>query len=139
MNQKLDAAKATILVVEDDPNNLLVITRLLKLAGINSDNVFTCTSDPAEFLASYPNTPDLIFLDIQLPKKDGYAILEELRNNPKTKDTCIIALTANVMKQDIEKAKNAGFDGFIGKPIDGRRFAENLNKLMAGESVWMVQ
>jgi len=139
MNQKFDAAKATILVVEDDPNNLLVITRLLKLAGINPDNVSTCTSDPAEFIASNPKAPDLIFLDIQLPKKDGYAILEELRKNPKTKDTCIIALTANVMKQDIEKAKHAGFDGFIGKPIDGRRFAENLNKLMAGESVWMVQ
>jgi len=76
MNHKLDAAKAIILVVEDDPNNLLVITRLLKLAGINPDHVYTCTADPADFLKESPIVPDLIFLDIQLPKKDGYAILE---------------------------------------------------------------
>ena len=139
MNHKLDAATVTILVVEDDPNNLLVITRLLKLAGIQDNRMFTSTADPSEFLASRPVSPDLIFLDIQLPKKDGYAILGELRADPKTKDTCIIALTANVMKQDIEKAKKAGFDGFIGKPIDGRRFAEILKKLLDGESVWMVQ
>ncbi len=82
---------------------------------------------------------DLIFLDIQLPKKDGYTIIKELRENSGSKNSTIIAITANVMKQDIKRAREAGFDGFIGKPIDGRRFSETVLKILAGETVWTIQ
>jgi len=85
-----------------------------------------------------PDTIDLVFLDIQLPKKDGYTILQELRADPRYAGLQVVALTANVMRQDIERARTAGFDGFIGKPVDGRRFSQTLNRLLAGESVWTV-
>jgi two-component system, cell cycle response regulator DivK len=131
--------EARILVVEDDPNNRLVITRLLRLAGVPQENIFETDSDAAEFLrVSVPNGVDLVLLDLQLPKKDGYAILQELRDDPDLAQLRVVALTANVMRQDVERARAAGFDGFIGKPIDGRRFSDVLNRLLGGESVWTV-
>lgn len=137
-NMPLEIGKLRVLVVEDDMSNRLVITRLLKLAGVNPANVHESEGNPQPFFAANPDAVDLVFLDIQLPGKDGYAILREMRADPVTKDLVIIALTANVMRQDVEKAKSSGFDGFIGKPIDGRRFSEILGKIVSGESVWTI-
>jgi two-component system cell cycle response regulator DivK len=125
-----------VLVVEDDPNNRIVITRLLALAGVKQDRIFEMEGDPASFLEG--NEVDVVLLDIQLPGKDGYSILADLRADPRYSGLRIIALTANVMRHDIERAKGAGFDGFIGKPIDGRRFGEVFKRILAGEAVWTV-
>ncbi len=131
--------EARVLVVEDDLNNRLVITRLLKMAGVSMENIYEIDGDAASFLTAHPISGlNLIFLDLQLPKKDGYTILQELRKDPQLDDTKVIALTANVMRHDVERARSSGFDGFIGKPIDGRRFSEILQKLLSGESVWTV-
>ncbi|MBA3531637.1 MAG: response regulator [Ardenticatenales bacterium] len=131
--------EARILVVEDDPNNRLVITRLLRLAGVAPENIFETESDAAEYLRAHlPDGVDLVLLDLQLPKKDGYEILQELRDDPIWTKLRVVALTANVMRQDVERARAAGFDGFIGKPIDGRRFSDVLHRLLGGESVWTV-
>ncbi|HNT53858.1 MAG TPA: response regulator [Anaerolineaceae bacterium] len=135
----LSPTTVRVLVVEDDANNRLVITRLLKLAGVLSQNIYDTDGDALTLLnALPPDTIDLVFLDIQLPKKDGYTILQELRADPRYAGLQVVALTANVMRQDIERARTAGFDGFIGKPVDGRRFSQTLNRLLAGESVWTV-
>ncbi len=131
--------QAHVLVVEDDPNNRLVITRLLKLAGVMPENIYEAEGDAAAYLRTNPiQHLDLIFLDLQLPKKDGYMILQELRADPDLASTLIVALTANVMRHDVERARSSGFNGFIGKPIDGRRFTEILKQLLAGESVWTI-
>lgn len=138
-NEALTPQKVRVLVVEDDPNNRLVIVRLLKLAGVPPEHISEVEGDAATYLRTQPpNSVDLIFLDLQLPKKDGYTILKELRADPTLDVTKIVALTANVMRQDIERARAAGFDGFIGKPIDGRRFSEVLRRLLAGDPVWTV-
>ncbi len=131
--------EARILVVEDDPNNRLVITRLLKLTGVDPANVSECEADPLATMRERLGDFDLIFLDLQLPRKDGYAIIAELKAEPSLADTRIVALTANVMRQDVERAKEAGFDGFIGKPIDGRRFGDVIRRLLSGEQVWTIQ
>jgi len=137
--ENLTPDKVRVLVVEDDPNNRLVIVRLLKLAGVPQENVSEIEGDAATYLRGQPpGSVDLIFLDLQLPRKDGYTILRELRADPTVAGTRIVALTANVMRQDIERARAAGFDGFIGKPIDGRRFSDVLRRLLAGEPVWTV-
>jgi len=134
-----DLDTVRVLIVEDDPNNLMVISRLLKLTGVKPENTWGYPGDPARFFVDNPAGVDLIFLDIQLPKKDGYAIIGELRENPRSQKAIIIAITANVMKQDIKRAREAGFDGFIGKPIDGRRFSETVKKILSGEKVWTIQ
>lgn len=138
MKVKLDKEKVFILLVEDEPNNLYLLTKLLKIEGINKSQIICCDKDPSDIINNLNIKIDIVFLDIHLPKKDGYQILKELRENEKTKDSKIFAITASVLSQDIEKAKNAGFDGFIGKPIDGRRFSETFDKILNGESVWSV-
>ena len=139
MNNKIAPHMARVLVVEDDTNNRLVVTRLLRLAGVQADNILEVDGDPLSRLqpAQLENI-DLVFLDLQLPKKDGYAILQELRAQPGLARALIVALTANVMRHDVERCRQAGFDGFIGKPIDGRRFSEVLQRLLSGEPVWTI-
>lgn len=136
MRKALDLNTVRVLIVEDDPNNRIVISRLLKLAGCAEDRIFSTDGDAADFLASAPSPVDIVFLDLQLPRKDGYTVLAELRADPRTADLPVIALTANVMRQDVERCRSACFDGFIGKPIDGKRFGETLLRILAGESVW---
>lgn len=133
-----DAERVRILVVEDDQNNRLVISRLLRLAGVSDDRIFAAEGDPCAFLSSRGISVDLVLLDLQLPGKDGYSVLGELRSDPSTRDLQVVALTANVMRQDVDRCREAGFDGFIGKPIDGRRFRETFSRILAGEPVWTV-
>lgn len=129
--------QARVLVVEDDPNNRLVITKLLQLSGVPIGNIFAVDGDAVSFLQTRPpGSVDLILLDLRLPRKDGYGILSELRADPALADIRIVALTANVMRSDILRAQAAGFDGFIGKPIDGQRFPAMLRDILAGQSVW---
>ena len=137
-NRPPEAALARILVVEDDRNNQIVITRLLGLAGVPGDHVITVEGDPAGAIASPGPGIDLVFLDLQLPGKDGFAILGELKALPSTRGIPVVALTANVMRQDVDRCRSAGFDGLIGKPIDGRRFGETFARILAGEPVWTV-
>lgn len=138
MNTPLTVDAVRVLVVEDDASNRIVITRLLKLAGVQAQNIYECELDPESFFKKTETEIDLVFLDIQLPGKDGHQILKEIRANTMLLQPIVIALTANVMRQDIEKARSSGFDGFIGKPIDGRRFSQILQKILAGEAVWTI-
>ena len=62
--------------------------------------------------------PDLVLLDIQLPILDGFAVLSQLRQNPRFANLRVVAVTASVMKEDREKGMRAGFDAYISKPID---------------------
>jgi CheY-like chemotaxis protein len=63
--------------------------------------------------------------------------LSELRADPRLASTRVVALTANVTRREVERCRESGFDGFIGKPIDGRRFAVYLRMILKGEAVWM--
>ena len=128
--------QAHILIVEDEENNRLIAVKLLQLAGVPLPNIFTVESNPTPFLQNFSGKIDLILLDIQLPGKDGYKVLKELRQNPQLMGVPIIAMTANVMKTDIEKMRKAQFDGLIGKPINAYRFSEWIKRILAGETVW---
>ncbi len=150
MKQPKTIADVQVLVVEDDENNRLVLTKLLELAGVPAEHILALEGDPAQFLRPQPfrlgtqperldilsNQVDLILLDMQLPGKDGYEILRELRANGDLADVMVVVVTANVMRDDVERAQRAGFDGFIGKPINGPRFKEWLERLLRGEAVW---
>ena len=126
-----------ILVVEDEENNRLVAVKLLEMVGVLAENIYQMPGDPLAFMQTESlHDLDLILLDLQLPDKDGYEILQELRNNDDFAHILVVAMTANVMRNDIEKVQAAGFDGFIGKPINGPRFGEWLTRILAGEKVW---
>ena len=104
-----------ILYVEDNADNFKLVRRVLMVEGFavygaeNREETFT-------FLAE--KMPDLILMDINLPQVDGYALAQQIQQQPSFVHIPIVALTANVMKQDHEKSLSAGCKGFIKKPID---------------------
>jgi len=128
--------EAYVLVIEDDPNNLMVTTDFLRLVGVKYINARASGWQGLKLAESLPRV-DLILLDIQLPHEDGYAVLGRIRANPKFRDTRVVAVTANVLPQDQARARKAGFDGFIGKPLDFDRFPKQIQALLQGEDVWM--
>jgi two-component system cell cycle response regulator DivK len=104
-----------ILYIEDSPENRLLVKRILSAEGYTVEEA----EDGASGLeAARRSNPGLILLDINLPEIDGYEMVDLLRQIPDLANVPIIALTANVMKGDREKALEAGCDGYIQKPID---------------------
>ncbi len=126
---------ATVLVVEDNLNNFLLIARLLAYLGVQRCEWKASGWQVLEFAESLPHI-DLILMDIMLPERDGYEALELLRSEPRFKDTLIVAVTADASQENMERARRAGFDGFIGKPLDPDRFPEQIRRILRGEAVW---
>jgi len=79
---------------------------------------------------------DLVLMDIRLPYEDGYAAFRKLRKNPKFQKIPIIAVTAVTGLDQMKAARLAGFNGFIGKPLNPDRFPLQVSRILAGESVW---
>jgi two-component system cell cycle response regulator DivK len=79
---------------------------------------------------------DLVLMDIHLPHEDGYDALHKLRADPRFADTRIVAITADANEAAMKKAKDSGFDGFLGKPIDPDLFPEQIKAILKGEEVW---
>ena len=122
---------AKLLIVEDSPDNMRLFRTLLTLKG----HEVTGLPGGEGFLETIVRTePELVLMDIQLPGKDGYALLEEIRRSPQG-GLRVLALTAHAMSGDRERALLAGFDGYITKPIDIRSFPESVKRALAGETV----
>ncbi len=75
-------------------------------------------------------------MDIRLPYEDGYQALQKVRASSRLKETIVIAVTAEANEEQVRRAKAAGFDGFLGKPLDPDRFPDQIRKILNGEAVW---
>src|SRR5215207_3757641 len=138
MSTLLNPEEAYVLVIEDDPNNLMIVTDLLRMIGINYINARASGRMGLKLAETLPQL-DLILLDIQLPYENGYTVLENIRLHPKLRDIRVIAVTSNVLPQDEAKARLAGFDGFIGKPLDFDRFPQQILSVLQGNAVWSAR
>lgn len=130
--------EAYVLLIEDNADNLLVATDLLRMTGVNYINARASGSQGIKLAESLPRL-DLILLDLQLPYEDGYEVLKKIRSHPKLKKTLVVAVTANVLPEDEAKAQAAGFDGFIGKPLDFDTFPNQIRAVLNGERVWQAR
>jgi two-component system, cell cycle response regulator DivK len=120
---------ARILIVEDSPDNMKLFRTIL---GLKGHEVTGLSGGDGLLDAIDRHSPDVVLMDIQLPGKDGFALLEEIRSSPSSK-VRVIALTAHAMTGDRERALDAGFDGYITKPIDIRKFPEQVRRALSGE------
>lgn len=129
------AEEAYIILIEDDPNSYLVIQELLKHAGFKN---FYHRSSGSKLLPLIDILPrvDLILLDIGLPGEDGFALLKHIRAHPKSSETYVVAVTANIMHQTRLRAKDAGFDSFISKPIHPDQICDQIRSMLGGRSFW---
>jgi two-component system cell cycle response regulator DivK len=113
-----------ILYIEDNHDNRKLVSRILQAAGFTVHGVIDGRSG-LDFVQE--TKPDLILVDLQLPEIDGYTVTTELRKMEDLHNTPIVALTANVMKEDQERSFAAGCNGFIHKPINVDLLPEQVN------------
>ena len=124
----------TILVVEDNVSNFVLIARMLGYMGIHCEWK-TSGYEVVEYADSLPKL-DLILMDIRLPYEDGYSALRKIQKSDRLKNIPVVAITAEADPAQIEKAKAAGFHGFLGKPLNLDRFPGQMRKILSGQPVW---
>jgi two-component system cell cycle response regulator DivK len=134
--QKASPKGATVLVVEDNVSNFVLIARMLGYMGIHCEWK-TSGYEVVEYADTLPRL-DLILMDIRLPYEDGYGALKKIRSSPSLKGTKVVAVTAEASVKEMNKTKESGFDGFIGKPLDPDRFPEQIKRILSGEKIWEV-
>ncbi|MGB1285492.1 MAG: response regulator [Aggregatilineales bacterium] len=132
---KIDFSKVSILVVEDDGGGMAIIGMMLKRLKISAI-INTTGEDVVSMALSMNPLPDAILLDLNLPRTTGYDVLKEIRASKSLENTLVIAVTAQDADTEIPKCREAGFDGYIGKPINRMRFPRQLRRVLSGESVW---
>ena len=115
----------TVLYIEDNPANMRLITRILG----RFDNIkMLGAEEPVHGLEmAGDHKPDLVLLDINLPGMDGFAVLELLRQGETTCNTPVIAISANAMDEDVNRARKAGFDDYIIKPVNVDTLIKSVN------------
>ena len=112
-----------ILIVEDNERNMKLARDVLQFHGFRT--VETTSGEDGVIMARQ-NHPDLILMDISLPGIDGVEATRQLKGEPSTADIPIVALTASVLQADRARFDEAGFVGFIAKPIDVLAFPQQV-------------
>ena len=121
----------TALIIEDNPDNMILITRLLGKAGYLTIQAVTGMDG---FDMALRERPDFIILDIQLPDMDGTEVLRRIRGSEIGNSIKVIAMTSYAMSGDREKLLAAGCDGYIEKPIDPARVISQIKSLIGEEN-----
>jgi two-component system cell cycle response regulator DivK len=119
---------SVILIVEDNDKNLKLVRDVLQVKGYTTLEAGT-GEDGVRIAAE--KLPDLILMDIQLPGMSGIDALKVLRADPATASIPVIAVTASVMQQDRNLITQAGFDGYIGKPLNLKEFLDAVGATLA--------
>jgi two-component system cell cycle response regulator DivK len=113
----------TLLIVDDNPENLKLIYLLLIQEGYV---VQTVNSGEAAVAILTADTPDALLTDIQMPGMDGLQLTRLIRSHPRIGGIPILAISANAMRESIQEAYAAGCDSYITKPIDTRTFGQSV-------------
>ena len=117
-----------ILIVEDNPRNMKLVRDVLQVKG---HTTLEATTAEDGIVIAKEKLPDLVLMDIQLPGMNGIQALRELRAHAATAKIPVIAVTASVMQQDRTMITEAGFDGYIGKPINLAEFLQTVAAQLA--------
>ncbi|NDJ51739.1 MAG: response regulator [Chloroflexi bacterium] len=122
------------LIIDDQQSNIDALGVLLQREGVT----YTTLLSPYHLDAVLGDLEavDLVFLDLEFPNYDGFLLVDELRRYPALNAAPIIAYTVHT--SEIVRAQEAGFDGFIGKPLSVREFPEQLQQLLNGDPVWYL-
>ena len=118
-------ANKVVLIVDDTELNRKVVKTVLMAQGFD---VLEAQDGEEAITMATEHLPDMVLMDVQLPKLDGYEATRRLRAQESTRDLPIIALTAHAMPGESERATEAGCNGYISKPINTRTLVEQINE-----------
>jgi signal transduction histidine kinase/ActR/RegA family two-component response regulator len=124
----IDVRDSSVLLVEDSPDNQMLISHILQMAGVK---VVTANDGIEGIERAMHDDYDVVLMDIQMPRLDGKEATRRLRRQGYTKP--IVALTANALKADQESAADAGFDGYLTKPLQRKKLFEVLGRFVSKE------
>ncbi len=119
--------KKSILVVEDEPNIVLSLRFLMRQAGFD---VREANDGEAALAEVEKQAPDLILLDVMIPKRDGYDVCQTIRSNPDLDNIYIIMLTAKGREVDREKGLSLGANDYVTKPFSTRDLTEKVKQIL---------
>jgi CheY-like chemotaxis protein len=119
--------KKTVLLVEDNEDNLVVYRTILEHVGYR---VIEARDGEEGVSRARSDDPDIILMDISIPKMDGWEATVRLKDDADTSAIPIIALTAHALEEDRAKAMRAGCDGYLAKPVEPRRVVEEVEKFI---------
>ena len=125
-------ATERILIAEDNEKNIKLFRDLLQLNGYET---FEASTGQQAIELATRHTPDLVLMDIRLPEMDGLEALRRLRENPRTTDIPIVALTAQAMAGDRERFLEAGFNGYVSKPVNVEEFIATVKQYCEGDGL----
>lgn len=118
-----------VLVVDDERDNLEIARRLLEMAGAKVTTSNT-GKNALELIRANPTAYKFILSDLSMPEMDGWELLYEIKQDPRTQTIPVVALTAHAMMGDRERGIAAGFHNYITKPLDPTKFIRQLVSLM---------
>lgn len=128
-----DAGKLA-LIIEDDATSIQVLERMLQYNGVTSITINDSFTVPDQLSAI--DLPDVIFLDLEMPRSNGYSVLEYIQRSERFDGIPVVAYTTHI--SHLNNAKRAGFHSFLGKPLDNKLFSDQLNRILNGIPVWEV-
>ncbi len=124
-----DVKSWVILLVDDEPDNLEVVAETLEYRGAQ---VKTAGNGLEALVVLQGFAPNLIIADLSMPQMDGWQLRTRLKNDPQNENIPILALSAHAMAGDKERAMNAGFDGYLTKPINIPTLVEDIRMSLQG-------
>lgn len=117
----------TILIVEDNEKNMKLARDILRAKGYAT---LEAVNGLDGVKLALEQVPDLVLMDIQLPDINGIEAFERIRANAATAKVPVVAFTASVTANDRSRIGDAGFDGFLGKPINLKEFLETVRRML---------
>lgn len=118
-----------VLIVEDNALNMRLFSDLLEASGYET---LKCVDGAKAVGLALEEKPDLVVMDIQLPEVSGLDITRWLKDDERTRDIPVLAVTAFAMRTDELLVREAGCEGYLSKPIQVRSFLETVNHLVQG-------
>jgi hypothetical protein len=117
-----------VLCIDDNPTNLKLVAQMI--GRLDHVNLVTAHSAELGIELAFAHRPDLILLDINMPRLDGYQVLEIFKAETRLRETPVVAITANAMPRDIERGRAAGFADYLTKPLDINIFLATVGRYL---------
>ena len=130
-NTRNDVIPQTVLLVEDNPQNFELLE--VYMEDIPEVRVITATNGLEAMDLVAAESPDVVLLDIMMPKMSGFEVCKRIKSNPPTRDIVVVMVTALSETGDIERAAECGADDYLSKPIDRHALVELVRNLLAGK------
>ena len=126
------ATEHTVLLVDDHPQNLELLE--IYMEDLPEVRVVTATNGLEAMARVTEESPDLILLDIMMPKMSGFEVCKRIKSDPKTRDIIVVMVTALNETSDIERAAECGTDDYISKPIERKALVGLVRSLLAARA-----